>query len=143
MPFEPSFMRRLPEFRAALAGVRTAEAWARFQSEWFGDRPWPRREAAAVQALGPGERIEGGGRTFFRAPLPDDLTAEARYEYFAALQAGFAALFSPEEAPGRPGVRVRVHCPACEMWSDDPGGEACPACGLRLLVMRLDPPRGR
>ena len=141
MPFEPAFMQRLPEFRAALAQVRTTEDWLAFKRAWFHDQPWPRRSPEALQALGPGEAVQGGGRTFRRAPLPDDLTAEARYQYFAALQVGFAALYPASDAPGAPGVRVRWQCPACEVWSDDDGGPECPACGRPLLRMRLDPPR--
>ena len=141
MPFEPAFMQRLPEFQAALAQVRTTEDWLAFKRAWFHDQPWPRRSPEALQALRPGEPVQGGGRTFRRAPLPDDLTPEARYQYFAALQAGFAALYPPSDAPGSPGVRVRWQCPACELWSDDEGGPECPACGRPLLRMRLDPPR--
>jgi hypothetical protein len=141
MPFEPAFMQRLAEFQADLARVTTTEAWLAFKRTWFHDQPWPRRSPQAIQALRPGETIQGGGRTFRRAPLPDDLTAEARYQYFAALQAGFAVLYPPEEAPGAPGVRVRVQCPACELWSDDAGGPSCPECGRPLIRLRLDPPR--
>jgi hypothetical protein len=141
MPFEPAFMQRLPEFHAALAEVKTAEAWQAFKATWFADQPWPRRSPQALQALKPGETLTRGGRTFRRAPFPDDLGAEARYQYFAALQLGFAAVFPPSEAPGAPGVGVRFHCPACELWSDEPGGPACPECGRPLLRMRLSPPR--
>lgn len=140
MPFEPSFMRRLAEFRAALAEVRTPDGWLRFKARWFDDQPWPRRDPAAVEARRTGPAALGG-RTFTKAPLPDDLTPEARYEYFAALQAGFGALFPAAEAPGAPGVRVRLHCPACEHFTDEPGEPACPGCGRPLLMMRLDPPR--
>ncbi|MBK9516062.1 MAG: hypothetical protein IPO09_01680 [Anaeromyxobacter sp.] len=141
MPFEPAFMRSLPEFKAALAEVRTTDQWMAFKRHWFADQPWPHRAPEVVQSLGPGELVEAGGRTFRRAPLPDDLTPEARYEYFAALQAGFSALFPPAEAPGAPGVKVRVQCPACELWSDDEGGLECPVCARTMLQLRLDPPR--
>jgi len=141
MAFQPAFMQRLPEFRQALARVRTPAEWAEFKATWFADAPWPRRSAEALVALRGVEPLVQGGRTFRRAPLPDDLTAEARYEYFAALQAGFGVLFRPEDAPGQPGVAVRYHCPACEHWTDEPGGPGCPGCGRPLLLMRLDPPR--
>lgn len=134
-------MRRLPEFRAALARVRTPDDWLAFKAAWFADRPWPRRSAEALAALGPGREVRLGDRTFRRAPLPDDLSPEARYEWFAAMQAGFAALYPAADAPGAPGVAVRRLCPACEHWSDEPGVEDCPGCGRRLLPMRLDPPR--
>lgn len=142
MPFEPAFMQRLAEFQAALSRVATAEEWLAFKRTWFHDQPWPHRSPQALQARKPGEVVTGGGRIFRRAPLPDDLSAEARYQYFAALQAGFAALYPPEEAPGAPGVAVRVHCPACELMSDDAGGPSCPECGRPLLRLRLAPPRG-
>jgi len=141
MAFEPSFMRRLPEFKAALAQVRTAEDWRLFKAAWFEDQPWPRRTAEVLAALSPGAAVTLDGRTFTRAPLPDDLTPEARYEYFSALQAGFACLYPPDHAPGMPGTAYRVHCPACEHWSDDVQGEACPACQRPLLKMLLAPPR--
>jgi len=141
MPYEPAFMRRLAEFQAALAQVRTAAEWLAFKEAWFDDKPWPKRSPEAEQPMRPAEPQALSGRTFHRAPLPDDLTAEARYQYFAALQAGFGVLYARADAPGQPGVRVRYHCPACEHWSDDAGGPACPGCGRPLLLMRLDPPR--
>ena len=141
MPFEPSFMRRLPEFKAALAQVHDAEAWRRFKATWFEDQPWPRRTPEALSALSPGATSTLDGRTFTRAPLPVDLTPEARYEYFSALQAGFLCLYPPDHAPGAPGTSFRVHCPACEHWTDDVQGEACPGCGRPLLKMLLAPPR--
>ena len=36
---------------------------------------------------------------------------------------------------------VRLFCPACELWTDEPGDPACPGCGRELLRMRLEPPR--
>jgi hypothetical protein len=140
MPFEPAFMQRLPEFKAALAKVTTASEWAAFKESWFADQPWPRRSPEALQALRPGQAVARGGRTFRRAPLPDDLTAEARHQYFSALQRGFAATFPASDAPGAPGVAVRVHCAACELWSDEPGGPSCPECGRPLLLLRRAPP---
>jgi hypothetical protein len=142
MPYEPAFMKRLPEFKAALARVASPAEWIGFKQAWFDDKPWPRRTPEELEALEPGAQVALGGRIFQRAPLPDDLTAEARYQYFAALQVGFGVLYAKADAPGQPGVRVRFHCPACEHWSDDPGGPACPGCGRPLLLMRLDPPRG-
>jgi hypothetical protein len=141
MPFEPSFMRRLPEFKAALSQVRTADEWLVFKATWFHDQPWPRRTPEALAAMEPGAEVTLGGRLFKRAPLPDDLSPEARYEYFSALQAGFACLYPPDHAPGAAGVRYRVHCPACEHWSEDVRGDACPACQRPLLRMLLAPPR--
>lgn len=133
-------MQRLADFRSALAQVKDAAGWSAFKATWFADQPWPRRSPEAVQALRPGETLQHGGRTFRRAPLPDDLTAEARYQYFAALRAGFAALF-PGDRPGDAGTSVRHHCPACELYTDQPGGPSCPECGRPLLEMRLAPPR--
>ena len=98
MPFEPAFMQRLPEFKAALARVDSTEAWLAFKHAWFHDQPWPRRTPQALQALRPGETVQGGGRTFRRAPLPDDLTAEARYQYFAALQAAAQTFYDAHKA---------------------------------------------
>jgi hypothetical protein len=143
MAYQPAFMQRLDDFKAALARVRTPGEWLAFKTTWFDDLPWPKRSAEALQALREAPPPPTAGRTFRRSPLPDDLTPEARYQYFAALQAGFGVLFAPEEAPGQPGVAVRHHCPACELFSDEPGGPTCPGCGRPLLLMRLDPPRGR
>ncbi len=136
-------MRDLDAFRRALAEVRDAAGWAAFKRRWFADQPWPRRDPAALAARAPGERLLLAGRTFVRAPLPDDLAELARYEYFAALQAGFAAVFPrPEDAPGAGGAGTRHLCPACEMWTDDAGPAACPSCGRALLRLRVDPPHG-
>ena len=143
MPYEPAFMKRLAEFQTALAQVRTPADWLAFKEAWFDDKPWPKRSPSDVQARRPGEAVALAGRTFRRAPLPDDLTDEARYQYFAALGTGFSVLYAREDAPGQPGVRVRFHCPACEHWSDEPGEPGCPGCGRPLLLMRLDPPRRR
>jgi hypothetical protein len=139
VPFEPAFMKDLEAFRRALAEVRGAGGWSAFKARWFADQPWPHRAREAIEAAHPGERVVHGGRNFVRAPLPDDLGPDARYEYFAALSAGFAAVFPPEDAPGAGGAPVRFHCPACEMFTDDPGEAACPACGRRLLRMRVAP----
>ncbi|HUL58952.1 MAG TPA: hypothetical protein VLU43_06750 [Anaeromyxobacteraceae bacterium] len=143
MPFEPEFMRRLDAFRRELGEVRGAAAWSAFKRRWFADQPWPQRSAEAMAALRPGDLVVAGGRAFVRAPLPLDLGPDARYEYFAALQAGFAAVFArAEDAPGGGGSAVRFQCPACEMWTDDPGPDACPACERPLLRLRREPPRG-
>jgi hypothetical protein len=141
MPHEPAFMKDLDAFHRALAEVRTAEAWAAFKARWFADQPWPHRTPEEIRAARPGETEVLAGRRFVRAPLPDDVTPDARYEYFAALSAGFAAVFPPADAPGAGGTPVRFHCPACEMFTDDPGEAACPRCGRSLLRLRVAPPR--
>ena len=128
------------EFEAELARVATPRQWVAFKARWFADQPWPRRSAeelAAARALPPLAPV--GGRTFQRAPLPDDLTPEARHAYFSALARGFAALF-PADTPGTGGSAVRHLCPACELFSDDPGPPECPGCGRPFLAMRLAPP---
>jgi hypothetical protein len=139
MPFEPDFMRDLDRFHADLAAVTTPADWQRFRFRWFADQPWPRR--AGEEAVdGPLAPLIQAGRTYQRAPLPDDLTPEARYQYFAALAHGFSALFPPEERPGAPGVPVRWSCPACQLLSDQPGEPDCPECGRPLIAMRHAPP---
>ena len=141
MPYEPTFLRDLAVFRAELARVRDAGAWAAFKARWFADQPWPPRPEAEMAGARPDEPTAFGGRRFVRAPpFAHDLSPEARYEYFASLQAGFAAIF-PGQAPGAGGTPVRLFCPACEIWSDEPGEPACPGCGRELLRMRLAPPR--
>jgi hypothetical protein len=137
VPHTPAFMLRLADFQAALARVSTAAEWMAFKAEWFADQPWPRRP-------GPPEPestgvFTAGERTFHGAPLPDDLTPEARYQYFAALAHGFSALFPAAERPGAPGVAVRWSCPACQRYSDEDGEAACPWCGRPLLAMRRAP----
>ena len=136
-------MKELDAFRAALSQVHTVEAWLAFKARWFADQPWPHRSPEALGALRPGEYLTFGARRFRRVPLPDDLTAEARYQYFAALTVGFAALYPPGDRPGAPGVAVRHHCPACELLTEQPGGPSCPECGRPLLAMRHDPPSER
>src|SRR5512137_1796343 len=137
MPFTPAFMRDLDRFRAELAGVATPADWQRFKAAWFADQPWPRRAAPGPE---PGPAPAPAGRAFQRAPLPDDLTPEARYQYFAALAHAFSALFPAADRPGAPGVSVRWTCPACQLFSDEPGDPACPECGRPLLAMRRAPP---
>lgn len=137
MPFTPAFMRDLDRFRAELAEVTTPAGWQRFKGAWFADQPWPRREPPEPD---PGPPPRPAGRTFQRAPLPDDLIPEARYLYFAALAHAFSALFPADERPGAPGVAVRWTCPACRLFSDQPGEPACPECGRPLLAMRHAPP---
>jgi hypothetical protein len=140
VPYDPAFMKQLPAFHAALEAVKDTPTWMAFRAHWFADQPWPRRTPGDIQALRPGETAVHGGRTFHRAPLPDDLTEEARYQYFSAMQRGFAALFPPSDAPGAPGVPVRHLCPACEHWTDDAGDPGCPQCGRALIQMRNQPP---
>jgi hypothetical protein len=138
MPFTPAFMRELDRFRAELAAVGSPADWQRFKAGWFADQPWPRRTIDPAEAAQPPRLL--GSRTFTPAPLPDDLAPEARYQYFAALAQGFAALFPAAERPGAPGVTVRWSCPACQHFTDEPGDPACPACGRALLAMRHAPP---
>lgn len=143
MPFEPAFLSRREEFQRTLAEVRTVADWLAFKAEFFADQPWPRRSPDAfAEARGDGEPLLYGERTFHRAPLPDDVTPEARYAYFQALQVGLAATY-PAHAPDPATGPVRYHCPACEIWTDAPGDPACPGCGRPLLMMRLAPPPRR
>lgn len=138
MPFEPDFMAHREEFDRALAQVRTVSDWAAFKARFFHDMPWPRRTVEELRALrGDGAPVVLGGRVFQRAPLPDDVTPEARYVYFRALAVGLAATY-PQ---GAPAGATRWSCPACELWSDEPGHPDCPSCGRRLLEMRLAPPK--
>lgn len=137
MPFEPAFMSRLPEFEAALAQVRTVQDWLAFKARFFSDQPWPRRTPEALAAGRAEPPVVAGDRVFTRAPLPDDVTPEARYRYFSAIQVGLAATY-PADAPSG---SVRFHCPACEIWTDTPGDPACPLCARPLLTMRLAPPK--
>lgn len=139
MPFTPAFMRDLDRFHAELAAVRTPADWQRFRAAWFADQPWPRR-AGDDPPAGELPPLVHGGRSFQRTPLPDDLTPEARYQFFAALAHGFSALFPPAERPGAPGVAVRWSCPACQLSSDEEGGPGCPGCGRPLIAMRHAPP---
>jgi hypothetical protein len=138
MDFTPAFMRDLERFRAELAAVKTPADWQRFKAAWFADQPWPRRQAEADAV--PPPPVVHAGRTFQRARLPDQLTPEARYQYFSALARGFSALFPPAERPGAPGVAVRWSCPACQLFSDEAGEPACPECGRPLIAMRHAPP---
>jgi hypothetical protein len=143
MPFEPAFMKDLEAFRRELSALRSLADWQRFRARWFADQPWPRRSAEALAALEPdGTTRVHGGRTFHRTSLPDDLTPEARYQFFAALEAVFPVLFPhADDQPGGGGAGVRFQCPACEIWTDEPGGDGCPSCGRRLVRLRTAPPR--
>lgn len=139
MPFDPAFLARRAEFERELAAVRTPADWFAFKARWFADQPWPRRSAEALAAArGDGAPLVLEGRRFERAALPDDLTPEARHAYFSALARGFTALFP---APP-PNAAVRHACPACELYTDEPGGPACPRCG-RPLIDQLLLPGGR
>jgi hypothetical protein len=142
MPFEPLFMARRAEFEAELARLATPADWFAFKARWFADQPWPQRTPEALAAArGDGAPLQLGGRAFQRAPLPLDLTPEARHAFFSALDRGFAALYPPEDAPGAGGSAVRLMCPACEIFTDEPGDPACPQCARPLLRMRMAPPR--
>jgi hypothetical protein len=145
MPFEPAFMKDLDTFRRELAAIRSLADWQRFRARWFADQPWPKRtpEALAARAA-EGTTLTLGGRAFHRVPLQDDLTEDARYEYFAAFSAITPILFpDAAEQPGAGGAGARFQCPACETWTDEPGGDDCPACGRKLLRLRLAPPPPR
>jgi len=124
-------------FEAALAAVSTPADWFAFKARWFADQPWPKRSPEALATTRSEGALELGGRTFQRAPLPDDLTPEARYAYFAALARGFRAVF----ARASPDAPLRHACPACELYSDEAGPPECPRCGRPLLDMPLQPPR--
>lgn len=141
MPFEPAFMKDLGAFRRELEELRSLADWQAFRARWFADQPWPRRSPEVLAALrADPETVVHGGRTFHRAPLPDDVTPDARYAFFAALATVFPLVF-PEAAkePVKAGS-VRFQCPACEMWTDEQGGDECPACGRQLIRIRTGPP---
>lgn len=137
MPFEPAFMRDLDTFHRELAQVRSLPEWARFKGRWFADMPWPRRSPEQIAALEATPTVQVNGRTFHRGVMLDDVTPHARYEYMAAMQVAFGVLFpGADEQPGGGGSGVRHACPACELWTDDPGDAACPQCGRALLRLR-------
>jgi hypothetical protein len=138
VPFEPAFMARRAEFEAELEAVRAPGDWFAFKARWFADQPWPKRSSAALAAArGDGAPLLLAGRTFHRSPLPDDLPPEARHAYFSALARGFLAVFTAASA----GAPLRHACPACELYSDEPGPPECPRCARPLLDMPLQPPR--
>jgi len=144
VPFEPAFVRDLDTFRRELAQVRSMPDWAVFRSRWFADMPWPRRSPDAMAAIEAVPTVEVQGRTFHRTALPDDITPVARYEYFAAMQSAFGVMFpSPADQPGAGGSKVRLACPACELWTDEPGDPSCPQCGRILIRLRHSPPPAR
>jgi len=137
MPFEPAFVRDLDTFHRELAQVRTLPQWAGFKARWFADMPWPRRRPEEIAALEATPPVTVHGRTFHRGVMLDDVTPQARYEYMASMQAAFAVVFpAAEEQPGANGAPVRFACPACELWTDDPGEAGCPQCGRTLLKLR-------
>lgn len=141
MAFEPAFMKDLDGFRRELGELRSLRDWQAFRARWFADQPWPRRTPEALYALRSAEpTVVLGGRTFHRAPLPDDVTPDARYAYFAALAAVFPLLFPDGPPPPGADAPTRFQCPACETWTDQPGPDDCPACGRPLLRIRTGPP---
>ncbi|MGC4001344.1 MAG: hypothetical protein QM767_29360 [Anaeromyxobacter sp.] len=141
MPLEPAFMAQRAAFDAELEQVRTPQQWMLFRKKWFADQPWPVRSPEELAAAsGDGAPRVLGGRTFHPAPLPLDVTPEARHAYFQALAKGFAAMY-PDDAPGQGGSSIRWTCAACEQYSDEPGDPACPSCGRPLVAMRFAPNR--
>jgi hypothetical protein len=141
MPFEPAFMKDLETFRRELGELRSLREWQEFRARWFADQPWPRRTPEELQALRSAEpTVVLGGRTFHRSPLPDDVTPETRYAYFATLSAVFPLLFPDGPSPAASNAPVRFQCPACETWTDEQGPDACPTCERPLLRIRTGPP---
>jgi hypothetical protein len=137
MPFEPAFIRDLDNFHRELAQVRSLPEWTSFKARWFADMPWPKRSPEVIAALEAAPAVAVRGRTFHRGVMLDDVTPQARYEYMAAMQAAFGVVFpAPEDQPGDGGSSVRYACPACELWSDEPGDPTCPQCGRGLLRLR-------
>jgi hypothetical protein len=137
MPFEPAFIRDLDNFHRDLARVRSVPEWTAFKARWFADMPWPHRTPEAVAAIDALPTVSVQGRTFHRSAMLDDVTPQARYEYMAAMQAAFGVVFpAPDDQPGSGGSGIRYACPACELWTDEPGESSCPQCGRGLLRLR-------
>jgi hypothetical protein len=143
MPFEPAFVRDLDSFHRDLARVRSVPEWTAFKSRWFADMPWPHRSPESIASIDAAPAVAVRGRTFHRSAMPDDLTPQARYEYMAAMQSAYAVVFpAPEDQPGAGGSGIRFTCPACELWTDQPGDPTCPQCGRGLLGLRAMPRPG-
>jgi hypothetical protein len=136
MSIEPEFMRRLSEFRAERARVRTVDDWRAFTARWFDSTKWPKKSPAqlATESFAKRAPLDLGGRRWSHTTWAYDLTPEARYEYFAARhEVGLPLLFSVAED----GRGVTQACPFDEISTPQIGDETCPRCGRRLLYVRV------
>jgi hypothetical protein len=137
MPFEPDYMTQLERYYAEARRLRTWEDWTAFEAKWLDPSRWPRKKLPAADPLSPDaeNRLERDGRRWARSVWVYDLTAEARYHYFAVLLGPGMAVRFPHlaQTPDKSGSRWSRLCAYCEISTTDRGRGACPICGRTLL----------
>ena len=133
MSFKPVFMSKLDGFYAESRRLRTPDDWSAFERKWFDRSNWPLRQGGG----GTGRRSprDIGGRLWSPTAWSFDLTAEARYHYFAVLLGVGTAIRFPDLKPPDKGRSEHwsQHCPYCEISTFDLGDGNCPVCGRALL----------
>ncbi len=136
MAFEPAFMQQLDLYYAEADRLRTRADWRAFEDKWFNRSAWPRRRVPGPTRLS--EEGEGvlarDRRRWARSTWVYDLTAAARYHYFAVFHGIRTAIFFPQLATGneRSGKGWTQCCSYCEITTDEPGPAHCPVCARSL-----------
>lgn len=136
MAFEPGFMQQLHLYYAEADRLRTRKDWHAFEEKWFDRSAWPHRQMPSPSSLSEeGARVLAQDRRrWARTSWVYDLTAEARYHYFAVFLGVGTAILFPQLATGneRSGEGWTQCCSYCEIATDEPGPAHCPVCGRSL-----------
>ena len=138
MAFEPAFMSQLEAYYAEAQRLGSLEDWTTFEQRWFDRAAWPQRQCAGARTVRHPQAIKG--RRWMQTFFSYDLTAEARYHYFAVLLAFGTPLRFPGLSYDPKGTDEHwtQHCPHCEISTHDLGDQRCPLCTRVLLYEYLE-----
>jgi hypothetical protein len=140
MPFTPEFMLHLDQFRKEREAVRTLDDWETFDKKWLDNTSWPTKTADVLREEGKRKRgpVSIGGRSWGFTDFNDDISPEARYEYFYTLATVGDPINFPDEksVPKTADEGFRQECPYCEIWTDEIGDDVCPKCRRKLVFGR-------
>ncbi|WP_282610757.1 hypothetical protein [Pelagibius sp. Alg239-R121] len=138
MAFKPAFMSQLEDYYAEAESLVSQDDWMAFDKKWFDRAGWPQRQYAGATRVPHRQAIKG--RRWMPTFCSYDLSAEARYHYFAVL----LTFGTPLRFPGlrysvnRTDEHWTQHCPHCEISTHDLGDERCPLCARVLLYEYIE-----
>lgn len=141
MALEPAFMLHLETYYAEAHRLTSVDEWAAFEQKWLDPAGWPQRQRPAERSIDLNQRLDGRGwmPTFWSY----DLTAEARYHYFAVVLGVAAAVRLPHLRPpidkaGQQDKHWAQHCAYCEISTHEIGDRHCPVCNRSLFYEYIE-----
>jgi hypothetical protein len=128
------------EFRRERDAVQSIENWNVFYRKWLNNASWPTKSKEKLndEAKHKCAPISIGGRTWGFTFFNDDISPEARYEYFFALKSIGDPLKFPNERqlPKTAELGFSQQCPYCEISTNEIGDDRCPKCKRQLILFR-------